>query len=284
MDKVIFGDNQFFGVNHKSESKAAAQLNAFQSTDSIYKSLEYVNEIGIKSFMFTTHDRFDPIFERMAKDNNFKDFKLIPCMPYAHKYANAMVDMGIFKAMGKFIPGSKIVAASKVTMSAFTANPVPLMKLLIDSEMKQLKNNNVDAIFLQNIVVDLLLGLGGEFLLAEFSQYVEHKYNIRAGFITMNYVKLANALVDHLGLDKPLICSGINKIGFRMNPSQQAVEECLALNKTDNIAMSILASGAIKPEEAVNYIAKLPNVKSVLFGASSPKNIKHTNELLLGSL
>jgi len=284
LDKVIFGDNQFFGVNHKSESKAATQLDAFQSEDTIYNSLEYVNEIGIKSFMFTTHDRFDPIFERMANDKKFDDFKLIPCMPYAHKYANAMVDMGIFGAMGKFIPGSKILAAGKVSMSAITANPVPLMKLLIDSEMKQLKNNNVHAIFLQNIVVDLLLGLGAEFLLAEFSEHVEKKYGIRAGFITMNHVKLTDALVGNLGLNKPLICSGINKLGFRMNPSQKAVENCLAKGSTENIAMSILASGAIKPEEAVDYIAQLPNVNSVLFGASSQKNISHTNKLLLGSL
>lgn len=284
MDKVIFGDNQFFGVNHKSESKAAKQLDAFQSEDKIYNSLEYVNEVGIKSFMFTTHDRFEPIFKRMAQDSKFNDFKLIPCMPYAHKYANAMVDMGIFGAMEKFIPGSKVVAASKVTMAAITANPVPLMKLLIDSEMKQLKSNNVEAIFLQNIVVDLLLGLGAEFLLGEFNEHVEKKYGIRAGFITMNHVKLTDALVGKLGLENPLICSGMNKLGFRMNPGQQAVEECLAKGTTDNIAMSILASGAIRPEEAVDYIAKLPNVKSVLFGASSPKNIQQTNELLLGSL
>lgn len=284
MDKVIFGDNQFFGVNHKSESKAAKQLDAFQSEEKIYNSLDYVNEIGIKSFMFTTHDRFDPIFERMSREAKFNDFKLIPCMPYAHKYANAMVDMGIFKAMGKFIPGSKVVAASKVTMSAITANPVPLMKLLIDSEMKLLKNNNVSAIFLQNIVVDLLLGLGAEFLLAEFSEHVEKKYGIQAGFITMNHVKLTDALVGNLGLNKPLICSGINKVGFRMNPGQKEVEDCLAKGTTENIAMSILASGAIKPEEAVDYIANLPNVNSVLFGASSPKNISHTNGLLLEAL
>ena len=284
MDKVIFGDNQFFGVNHKSESKAASQLDSFQSEDKIYQTLEYVNDIGIKSFMFTTHDKFEPILHRIAKEPKFKDFKLIPCMPYAHKYANAMVDMGIFKAMGKFIPGSKIVAAAKVSISAVTANPVPMMKMLIDSEMKLLKNNNVSAIFLQNIVVDLLLGLGADFMLGEFSEYVEKKYNIRAGFITMNHAKLTDSLVGKLKLDKPLICSGINKIGFRMNPSQQVVESCLAKGNTENIAMSILASGAIKPEEAVDYIAKLPNVNSVLFGASSQKHISHTNELLLGSL
>lgn len=30
MDRVLFGDNQFFGVNHMSEEKARAQAIRFQ--------------------------------------------------------------------------------------------------------------------------------------------------------------------------------------------------------------------------------------------------------------
>jgi hypothetical protein len=30
MDRVLFGDNQFFGVNHMSEEKARAQAMRFQ--------------------------------------------------------------------------------------------------------------------------------------------------------------------------------------------------------------------------------------------------------------
>ncbi len=280
MDKVIFGDNQFFGVNHKSESKASSQLNDFQSQEKIYSTLEYVNEIGIKSFMFTTHDRFEPILRRISSDSKFNDFKLIPCMPYAHKYANAMVDMGIFNAVEKFVSGNKLVAAAKVTKSAITANPVPLMKMLVDSEMKLLQGNNVHAIFLQNIVVDLLLGLGADFMFAEFNQFVEQRYGIRAGFITMNHVKLTDVLVNKLKISNPLISSSINAIGFRMNPNQSKVEESLALGVSENIAMSILASGAIEPRHAVEYISRLNNVNSVLFGASSQKNILQTKSLI----
>ncbi len=280
MDKIIFGDNQFFGVNHYSEQAAIKQMQCFRTADDIYKVLEYVNDIGIKSFMFTAHHQFEPVFERMKGNPKFRDFKLTPCIPYAHKYANTMVDLGIFGAIEKFVPGNKLVSGVKGVASLISANPVPIMKLLIDSEMKLLKGMNVEAIFLLNIVTDLLIGLGMHDILREFSDYVERQYGVKAGFMTMNYVKLNGILVDELGLSNPLICSDINKIGFRMNPFREAVESKLRERNSYNIAMSFLASGAIHPREAAAYIGSLESIDSVLFGASSVSHIKETKELL----
>jgi hypothetical protein len=280
MDKIIFGDNQFFGVNHMSEQTAIKQAQRFKTADDIYKTLEYVNDIGIKSFMFTTHDQLEPVLEKIKNNPKFNDFKLIPCMPYAHKYANAMVENGFFDAINKFVPGSKLMAGIKGAGSLISANPVPLMKLLVDSEMKLLKGMNVEAVFLQNIVVDLLIGLGMNKMLYEFATYTESKYGVKAGFFTMNYVKVNDILVNELKMKDPLICSDINAIGFRMNPSQKDVENKINEHNSYNIAMSFLASGAIPPKEAVDYIASLNGVDSVLFGASSPIHIKETKELL----
>jgi len=139
---------------------------------------------------------------------------------------------------------------------------------------------NVQGIFLLNIVTDLLLGLEMHDMLYEFAQYAEKKYNVKAGFYTMNHVKLYDVLVNKLGLKDPIICSVINKVGFRMNPTQDEVERSLKEHKSYNIAFSILASGAIKPKEAAEYINSLEGVDSVLFGASSPSHIKDTKELL----
>ena len=38
MDKIIFGDNQFFGVNHMSEQASIRQSQRFKTSDDIYKS------------------------------------------------------------------------------------------------------------------------------------------------------------------------------------------------------------------------------------------------------
>jgi hypothetical protein len=280
MDKIIFGDNQFFGVNHMSEQTAIKQAQKFRTSEDIYKVLEYVNDIGIKSFMFTTHNQLEPVFEKMKNDPKFDDFKLYPSMPYAHKYADAMVELGVFEAISKFTPGSKIMSGIKGAGSLITANPVPMMQLLVDSEMKLLEGMNVKGILLLNIVTDLLLGLEMHDVLYEFAQYTEKKYNVKAGFFTMNHVKLHDVLVNKLGLKDPIIVSNINKIGFRMNPSQEEVEKVLVKKDSCNIAMSFLASGALRPKEASEYIDSLEGVDSVLFGASSPEHIKDTKEIL----
>ena len=49
MDKIIFGDNQFFGVNHMSEQTAIKQSQRYKNSEDIFKTLEYVNETN-KSF------------------------------------------------------------------------------------------------------------------------------------------------------------------------------------------------------------------------------------------
>ncbi len=280
MDKIIFGDNQFFGINHMSEQKAIKEAQRYRTADDIYKTLEYVNDIGIKSFMFTTHDQLEPVFKKMKQNPKFDDFKLYPSMPYAHKYADAMVELGLFEALNKFVPGNKILAGLKGAGSLITANPVPMMELLIDSEMKLLEGMNVQGLFLLNIVTDLLLGLGMHDMLYEFARYSEKKYGVKAGFFTMNHTKLHDVLVNELGMANPIIGSPINKIGFRMNPSQKEVEETLRKKDSYNIAISFLASGAIKPKDAAKYIGSLGSVDSVLFGASSPAHIKDTKELL----
>ena len=51
MDRVLFGDNQFFGVNHMSEEKARAQAMRFQDTQAIIDVLDAAYVEGIRTFM-----------------------------------------------------------------------------------------------------------------------------------------------------------------------------------------------------------------------------------------
>jgi hypothetical protein len=281
ISRVIFGDNQFFGVNHNSEYQAIQQARKFRSTDAIFEVLKDVNECGIDTFMFTTHSQMEPILRRISKTASFDNFNLIPCMPYAHKYANAVSENGFLGAIEKFIPGNKLISGLKGISSVVTKNPITAMKLLIDSEMKLLERNKIQSVFLQNIATDLLLGLGMDDLLCEFADYLSCKYHLRAGFITMNHLKLAKVLRDK-GFERPMICSPINPIGFRMNPSQKNVEDGLSAKYSFNIAMSIMASGAVSPSESIKYLKGLHGIDSVLFGASSKKHILETKALIDG--
>ena len=57
MERIFFGDNQFFAVNHISDEKSRAQSIKFKEDQAITKNIDYAIEAGINTFMCTTHDR-----------------------------------------------------------------------------------------------------------------------------------------------------------------------------------------------------------------------------------
>jgi hypothetical protein len=44
--------------------------------------------------------------------------------------------------------------------------------------------------------------------------------------------------------------------------------------------MSVFASGAISPREAIAYVCGQPRIESIVFGASGRANIRQTNTLI----
>jgi hypothetical protein len=87
MERILFGDNQFFGVNHSSDEKSRAQSIRFKENEAIKSVLDIVVDEGINTFMCTTHDRIAAICESLRRDEKYEHFKIYPCMPYAHKYS-----------------------------------------------------------------------------------------------------------------------------------------------------------------------------------------------------
>ena len=95
----------------------------------------------------------------------------------------------------------------------------------------------------------------------------------------MNLPRMLDVL-DELGIENPIVCSNINKIGFRMCGGIEVYEKTIATRKFRPIAMSVLASGALQPREAIEYVAPQPKIESIVFGASSRANIKQTAQLI----
>lgn len=281
MDKLLFGDNQFFGVNHMSEEKARAQSIRFQDVQAVYDVLDIAYDEGIRTFMCTTHDRVAEICEHVrANPKRYLNYLFYPCMPYAHKYANAATEDGMLGAIKRFMPQQGILnAAIRGGMSLATKDIEGITTLLIDSEMKMFTGLKTPVIFLQNVVVDLLLGLGMKQAFLIFANYVRNQYHAEPGFITMNLPMLLNVL-DELGIENPIVCSSINKLGFRMSGGIAAYERVLRERRFRAIAMSVFASGAIPPQEAVAWICSQPKIESIVFGASSRSNIHSTRQLI----
>lgn len=280
MDRILFGDNQFFGVNHMSEEKARAQSLRFRDSKSIMSVLDAAYDAGIKTFMCTTHDQIAQICDYIRSNpSRYSGFEFYPGMPYAHKYANAVTEEGVLGALKKFTAGSMLGILAKGGAAVMTQDMMGLMKLLVDAEMKMFNGLSTKVIFLQNVLVDLLMGLNMQKVFVGFSNYVKERYRAEPGFFTMNLPRLLDILED-CGIENPIICSSINKIGFRMCGGKELYEKVIAERKFRPIAMSVLASGAIPPEEAIQYICGLKNVKSIVFGASSRTNIIKTKELI----
>ena len=123
-------------------------------------------------------------------------------------------------------------------------------------------------IFLQNVVVDLLLGLGFKDAFRIFADHVRERYDAEPGFITMNLPTLLDVL-DEVGIENPIVCANINKIGFRMCGGIEAYETALRERRFRAVAMSVFASGAIPRREAIEWVCGQPNIESIVFGASS---------------
>lgn len=282
IDQVILGDNPFFAVNHLSDERSRAQALRFKDDKAILKVLDDAMDCGVRSFMCTTYERIGNICNMMRQQpERYRDFQFLPCMPYAHKYANALTELGILGTLQAYIPGNIFSVSGKAGLAFLRKDFPALMELLVDAEMKMFEGMNTPVIFLQNVIVDLMLGLGTEELFVHYADYIRKKYGAEPGFITMNLPRLVD-LCERAGIDNPVICSSINKVGFRMSGSIAEYEAYLRSDKKFRpVAMQCLAAGALKPEEAMEYVTRFPKIEAVVFGASSKAHIQQNRDLII---
>jgi len=287
IDKIVFGDNQFFGINHMSQDKAQQLGKKFHELKNIIKVYEYAFEAGINSIMLNSNDRAKEITDyfRINK-SKYPEINWYPSLPYPHKYANLVAEKGIVPAVNEILvsgntTGGLLSMIAKGGAAVLGKDMVKVMQMLIDIEMKAFAGLNIKVIFLQNIISDLLLGLNAKVFFIEFAEYIKKKYNVLPGYLTMNLPFLLEKFQEW-DLEEVVICSSINKIGYLMSPGVAEYESVLASydrNKYQIMAMSVLASGAVHPDEAFEFIGK-QNIDSIVFGASSKKNIVQSTELI----
>lgn len=284
LDPLIFGDNQFFGVSHMSEERGMERLRRFQKNEAIIETIQIAYDAGIRAFSFTTHDRVAQLCDHFRENSSrYPDICFYPGLPYAQKYAHLVNEKGIFGAISDVVFSDRTAAQVVDTLARggkalLTQNPIEVMRLLVDAEMKMFRDLNVKVVFLQNIVTDLILGFEIPEFFQAYTTYVEESFGAKAGFITLNMPRLVDFLLQN-GIENPIVCSAINQAGFQMNPDRESYEKTLSEKTFQPMAMSVMAAGAIPPREALDYVLGLPNIQSLLFGASTEKNIVETQKL-----
>lgn len=286
IDPVVFGDNQFFGINHMSQDKAQAQAERFADLDAIFAVYGHAFDGGIRAVMLNSNQRAGEICDRFrARRSEYPELAWYPSIPYPHKYANLVAEKGMVGAMQSILFSEGSMSAlgkiARGAMATVSLDAVAMMKMLVDQEMAVFKGLDVRVVFLQNIVVDLLLGFGVAEPFVEYCKHIRKKYGALPGFITQNLPYLRQKLIEW-GIGEVVICASINKIGYLMSPGREAYEAALGENdpaRFQIMAMSTLASGAVPADEAYDYVNRL-NVQSVVFGASSRGNIESTMRAL----
>lgn len=287
IDKIIFGDNQFFGINHMSQEKAQQLAEQFYDLSNIVNVYQIAFDAGIRAVMLNSNDRAKSICEHFRNNQyEYPELNWYPSIPYPHKYANLISEKGIIQTINEILfkdnsAFGMIGMIANGSAAVFGKDAIKLMKMLVDMEMRMFKGLNVKAIFLQNIITDLLLGYEVKEIFVEYCNYIKTKYKVLPGLITQNMPKLLDRLKEWQ-IEEVIICSSFNKIGYLMSPDIESYIKAADQNdpsKYQLMAMSTLASGAIKAKEAYEFINR-QNVQSVVFGASSRRHIEETVELI----
>jgi hypothetical protein len=261
------------------------RLQRFQKTEALIRVIDDAYGCGIRAFTFSTHDRVSDICDHLrANPTRFNDLRLYPVLPYAQKYAHLVNEKGVVGAVSEVLLADNSVSSAfgmivRSSMAFLTQDPIKVMTLLVDAELKMFRGLQLGAVFLQNNVADLMLGLGIKEVFLAYIRHIESKYHTRAGFMTLNLPRMLTFLQD-AGVDCPVVCSAINKVGFQMNPGVAEYESTLKSSRADVLAMSAMAAGALSPREAMEYVARLPGVGSIMFGASTRAHVEQTQQVL----
>ena len=216
---------------------------------------------------------------------------MYPVVPYAYEYVRLATKTGGFSGLAKsvirqivFTTHGKAIAPAVV--GSITANPSTLMKTYLIYELSRVKHAagnsaHIKSIILHEVITDMALSLNFDWLFVSYVKFML-KNRIRPGLHTRNLPYLVKKLGEW-GIDpiQLTILAPFNKIGFQMNPSKTDFEKTLeSISGIKVIAMSILASGYLKPPEAISYVAGLPNLTHIAVGVSNEHQAIETFRLL----
>ena len=264
--KIILGDNQFFGVNHFDLKKGTATKLKFDSSKKIHEFINDSLNLGLDGFMINSNiTGYDIISKTDFNINKEIHYSI----PYPHKYANMINENGMLSLLSYVIRNTSFFKNILVGVKfLLTRNIKHFIPLSLDIEVPSNLNKG-SYIYMQNIITDLLLGMGRGDLIINFINTVT-KMCYKPGVITLNPIKLDAILNNNkiLKISDLIVCFNINKQGFNVFPSLTEVESYIKSKPNYQLmGMSIFASGAAEIPESIDFIKNL-NLYYVVFGTS----------------
>ena len=277
-DPIIFGHNQFFGINHLSAARGAETEEYFQDPKKIVDLIAFAYNLGARGLMLSTHEKAVTIAAEIVRRPTLKkNLNVYILLPYMAKYVKKANERGLVNMVFELLKTGGLSTNFRIglkgSVGVLTKDPLALLKTLIDLELLPFKKLNLRAVFLHNSLTDLTAGLKLKDIFPFFVDYIARKHQVAPGFCTLTS-GLSMKFIYESGLEKPLIMAPFNPAGFQMSPSQKECEWALKRFPAKVIAMSVLAAGYSNPEKAASYIHSLPAIRSVIFGSSNPQHIE----------
>jgi hypothetical protein len=288
---LLVGDNPFHGISHLSQERSRIRGDTPTSPEYAAKLVSIAAENGANGFMFSVSNTTLSILKILKANGVVEHLDLYAIVPYAYEYVRMASQKGgvpgLTKTIAKeiFFSGNFGAVASGLN-GVLRAKPISLMKAYMAYEISRIKsaagkNARLSCVLLHQLVTDVCLGFNLDWLLKAYVDFILDK-GIKPGFNTGNFAFLVEKFREwRINLEEVVIAAPFNKVGFQMVPSKEKCEEALAaMPKPNVVAISIMAAGYLKPEEALDYIAGLPNIKGIAVGISKEKQAYETFKLL----
>jgi hypothetical protein len=264
---VIFGDNQFLGVEH-SGRKVAEYVEAFSSEQKIVDTLRLAWDAGLREYAFTATPKMLNVLSSISEEY---PFLLHPAFPYAQAVNKKLADMGFIGAFADVVRSSSVWAVLGAAATSLRHDYRRAVDLYIRYELQGINWDRVSSIGLLNVATDFLLGLRREDILDQFCSVVRQQYGKTPVLYTMNFPRLAASVWPEDNHGTRMIFN-FNEKGFRTNPSLKDVIQAVEAHHGREIYIMSLYSGRGKTDPH-EFLARYPGIKGVLFGSSNPVRI-----------
>jgi len=284
---LLVGDNPFHGISHLSQERSRMRGDNSTLAEQAANLVILSCENGADGFMFSVSDLTLSILRKINESGKNVSLDLYPIVPYMYEYVRLANQLGgipgLAKRFAKELVTSRNLKAIVYGLDgAARADITSLTKAYLAYEISRTKSSagkqaNLRSMLLHATITDMALALNMNWL---FKAYVDFMSNqrITPGFNTGNFAYLVSKFKEwDLDVGTIVIAAPFNKVGFQMNPSREECEKVLEiLPEPTVIAISILAAGYLKPLEAADYIAILPNIKGVAIGVSKESHARET--------
>jgi hypothetical protein len=295
-DKVLLvGDNPFQGISHLSQERSRIRGDSPTNPEFAARLIELSVKNGADGFMFSVSEKTLSILDVLRKNGENDGLRLYAIVPYAYEYvrlasANGGIPGLAKKLVREIVFSGNLRAAASGLNGVLSSDLASLVKTYLLYEVSRVRRSaggkaKLESVLLHQLLTDLCLGLGLDWVFKFYTGFLL-KIGIVPGFNTGNFAFLVEKFREwNISLEDVVVAAPFNKVGFQMVPSKEECEKALAsIPKPNVLAISILAAGYLKPEEAVDYIACLPNIKGVAVGVSKERHANETFKLLRDKL